>query len=217
MCISIAFALALGLQSQAQLLVERMADPSFRVREDAVNRVASLGPWAVPVLKKATKAHPDEEVRRRALRALDILYKSPYYTVHPTRFPEFADYPQIGFVVNRLQALYGDAENDLVKYRFETKGPKDPARIKALKERCDTFQRMARHAYRYYHEGLERARGQLGSITMRMREGTQYYVRDLLDSGVSRAEALALVNSATELERNWWLKNSPDKLPPGLK
>src|SRR5437763_1172528 len=69
---SFVFALSISLfatempvpQPMVEQLIERLADKTFQVREDAARAIEKLGPEALPVLRKA-KDHPDPEVRRR--------------------------------------------------------------------------------------------------------------------------------------------------------
>src|SRR5207248_8750645 len=46
-------------------LVEQLADPDYRKREQATEQLRRLGPAALPALRAAAD-HPDPEVRRRA-------------------------------------------------------------------------------------------------------------------------------------------------------
>src|SRR5947208_11340619 len=58
--------------ADAARLVEQLADPDYRVREQAVERLRRLGPSALPALKAAAD-HPETEVRRRVHELIPVL------------------------------------------------------------------------------------------------------------------------------------------------
>jgi hypothetical protein len=58
--------------AEAARLVEQLADPDYRVREQAIEGLRRLGPPALPALKAAAD-HPEVEVRRRVHELIPLL------------------------------------------------------------------------------------------------------------------------------------------------
>jgi hypothetical protein len=95
-------------------LVGQLGDPDYRTRDEAVRRLTAEGVKAVPALRKAL-AHPDAEVRRRALELIPALERA--HALAPRRVTlKAADKP--------LRAVFDDITRQTgYKIQFNTSKP----------------------------------------------------------------------------------------------
>lgn len=91
MDILISICLLLSPDVQVCYLIEMMGDDNFLVREKATELTGRLGLDVAHYLIKASKKHPDLEVRTRCINLLE----DPAMMVWPTRWKDDKKYPWI--------------------------------------------------------------------------------------------------------------------------
>lgn len=180
-------------QKEITLLIEKMADEKFAVREKAHKRLVEIAQKDehnkfLPLLKKAL-VHRDPEV---AFRVKMIIKE--YYFVQPTAYPYMPalemlpwEMPSRREIIDKYVALVPLREREIMP-RYWALLPKvkeidRPLTQEEIEKRPD-----AGLPYFYYHT---------------LRVATILYITDLLKNGMTRFQARQLLDKMVEQEKEW--------------